>query len=144
MNAAQQQIGGEFHALTQLEKGQKYTLLTQGFLGVVAIQIILYEVRVGPWAQYSESVELIFKPKAKRNLRGLRFHGRESCVVWQGWIEVDTDPFRASEKSLDGVTIQQSRYLSFDSRYFTDAIASVSAAPFFSNVHEFITNLQGK
>ncbi|MBX3041650.1 MAG: hypothetical protein KF789_13170 [Bdellovibrionaceae bacterium] len=137
-NIKSEKIGGEFHALTQLERGQKYTLLTQGGFGAIAQKIVLQDIKVGPYAQYSESVQLIYKPKGKRNLSGSRFHGIASCVVWAGWVDVNTDPFKPSEISSTGMVVRSSRYSSFDSRYFTDAIASVSATPIFSKVHELI------
>ena len=140
MNTNQQKVGGEFHALTKLEKDQKYTLLVQGF-GASSIQITLYDVKVGPYAQYPESVQLIYKAKGKRKLSGSRFHGRDSCVVWQGWVEVNTDPLCTAEVSETGLVVRRSRYASFDSRYFTDAIASVKAAPIFSKIYESITNI---
>ena len=133
-------LSGEFHALTQLERGQKYTLLTQGF-GAVASKITLLDIKVGSYAQYSESVQIIFKEKGKRKLSSFRFHGSNSCAVWLGWIDVITDPFCAPEVSGSGLTVKRSRYASFDSRYFTDAIASVSAAPIFSKFHELIHNV---
>lgn len=137
-NNASTKHGGEFHALTQLERGQKYTLLTQGIFGAVASKIILQDIIVEPWAQYSESVQLVFKLKGKRNPRASRFYGRESCAVWLGWVEVNTDPFCTPEVSGSGLTVRRGRYASCDSRFFTDALASVSATPIFSKFYEFI------
>lgn len=140
-NNASTKHGGEFHALTQLERGQKYTLLTQGIFGATASQIVLLDIKVEPWAQYSESVQLIFKLKGKRNPRASRFYGQESCAVWLGWVEVNTDPLGDAEEVNSIMVVRRSRYLSFDSRYFTDAIASVSTAPIFSKIHELIHNV---
>lgn len=131
-------LGGDFHELTNLKIGEKYTLLTQGFFGAVASKITLIEVKIGPYAQYQESVQLIFKEKGKRSLSGKRFYGIESCVVWLGWIDVDTDPL--SEPEDNGIMlVRRSKYASCDSRFLTDAVASVSQKPVFSHIHEFIS-----
>ncbi|MGE3680269.1 MAG: hypothetical protein AB7G93_00995 [Bdellovibrionales bacterium] len=53
-------------------------------IGAVSMQITLEEVTVSAFAQYAESVQLIFKLKGKRNLRGIRFHGNKSCAIWRG------------------------------------------------------------
>lgn len=133
----QQKIGGEFHALTQLESGQKYTLLVMSEFGIgaIAMQITLAEVKVSSYAQYSESVQLIFKPKGKRTLRGYRVHGSQSCAIWKGWLDIDTNAFEVPILSESGLICRKSRYLSFDAGYMTDAIASAKAVPMFSKVN---------
>lgn len=65
--------GGEFHKLTQLEGGEKYTLLLMSDFGIGAIvmQITLAEVKVSSYAQYAESVQLTFKPKRQTHFAWL-------------------------------------------------------------------------
>ncbi|HMN69492.1 MAG TPA: hypothetical protein PKC28_13210 [Bdellovibrionales bacterium] len=128
--------GGEFHKLTQLEGGEKYTLLLMNDFGIGAIvmQITLTDVKVSSYAQYAESVQLTFKPKGKRTLRGYRFYGSKSCAIWKGWLNIDTNPFQAPTISESGLICRQSRYLSFDRRYMTDAIAAASVPPLFSKI----------
>ena len=130
-------IGGQFHALTTLECDQKYTLLVMNAFGIGTnvIQLTLSEVKVSPYAQYAESVQLIFKPKGKRNLRGIRFHGSELCAIWKGWLDINSDAFEAPTLSESGFICGKSRYLSFDSRYITDAIESVPVSPLFSKTN---------
>ena len=137
-NSESRKIGGEFHTLTTLEKGQKYTVLVSSALGigVVAIQFTLEDIKVSTYAQYPESVQLVFKAKGKRKFQGMRFHGRESCVIWQGWVEVDTNALtEPKEDSKTGFICRASKYASFDTRYMTDAIASVSTQPLFSKLN---------
>ncbi len=132
----QTQTGSEFHALTRLESGQRYTLLLMSEFGIgaIAMQITLAEVKLSSYAQYPESVQLTFKPKGKRTLRGYRFHGSKSCVIWKGWLDINTNPFQAPTLSDSGLFCSKSRYLSFDRRYMTDIIAAVSASPLFSKI----------
>ena len=128
--------GGEFHALTQLKKGEKYTLLTMSQLGIgaVSFQITVEGVKVGRYAQYEESVQLIFKRKGKRKLDGLRFHGSKSCAIRNGWIDLYTDPFTAPRLGATGFFSYESRYVSFDQRYMTNAIVSAPVPPIFTKL----------
>lgn len=115
--------------LLELKPNDRYTIAFMGEMGFChSIQFTLESSRSGRFAQYEESVELIFKPKGKRSLRSLRFYGSKTFAVWQGWIEVNTD-FFGPASSNGFVTTQTSRYLSCDERYLTDAIASSSATP---------------
>lgn len=141
-NNQQQKLGGEFHGLAQLKVGERYTLLTQGIFGAIASKMTLVDVKVVPYAQYSESVKLIFKVKGKRKLSGCYFYGRESCVVWQGWVDVDTNFLKPAEVcEATGMTVRKSKYTSCDSRHFDDAVKSVTASPVFSRIHEFINTI---
>lgn len=135
-NNESRKIGGEFHALTNLEKARKCTLLIPSSLGIgaVSLQITIENVTVSKYAQYEESVQLIFKLKGKRNLQGTRFHGSQSVAVWEGWVEIHIDPYSAPMISKSGLVGRESRYLSFDDRYMTDAITSVNVAPIFSKI----------
>lgn len=128
-------IGGEFHFITTLEKGQRYTVLVHGIFGAVAIRLTLEDVKVSEYAQYSESVLLIYKPKGKRNSKGMRFHGRETCVIWSGWVELDTNPFSAPTVTESGLVCKAGKYASCDSRFMTDAIASTTIQPIFSKLN---------
>jgi len=128
-------LGGDFAALTALERGQQYTLLVMsGFgIGAIAMRITLEDVKVSAYAQYPESVQVIFKQKGKRALQGMRFHGSTSVAVWNGWQDIDTNAFTAPTIS-NGFVCRSGRYLSFDSRYLTDAIASAAASPIFAKI----------
>ncbi len=126
----------EFTTLTTLEKGQRYTIATisEFGIGINAIQFTLENITVSPYAQYSESVQLIFKIKGTRKLRGLRFHGSKSFAIWQGWHEIRNDAFTAPTIS-NGLVCKQSLYMSFDKQYLLDAIKSTSVSPLFTNLN---------
>lgn len=135
-----QNLNEGFLALTSLKKGERYTLLTMsGFgIGVCASVFTLQDVKVSEYAQYSESVQLIFKLKGARTLQGMRFHGSKSFAIWKGWHNIKTDAFSSPEVTESNgtqVTVSRSLYSSFDERYLTDAIASVSTAPLFSKLN---------
>jgi hypothetical protein len=125
----------EFSILTTLEKDQRYTIATMNEfgIGINAIQITLDNVTVSPYAQYSESVQLIFKIKGTRKLRGLRFHGSKFFGIWQGWHEIKNEAFSAPTIS-NGLVCKKSLYLSFDKQYLIDAINSTVVTPLFTNI----------
>ena len=129
-------IGGKFHPLTTLEKKHQYTLLLMSGLGIGAnaIQFTLEDMRVNQYAQYEESVQLIFKLRGKRKLMATRFHGDTTYALWVGWVDLDTNAFEAPTLSNGGLVCRSSRYSSFDKRYLTDAIASATVPPLFSIV----------
>ena len=126
----------QYNDFLKLETGKRYTLLTMSCFGIGAscVQFTMETVKFGKYAQYEDSVELVFKLKNKRNLRGMRFYGNNSFAVWEGWIQSNTNAFEAFPCSIFPQA-QKSKYLSFDKRYLTDAIASVSAKPLFTNIN---------
>jgi hypothetical protein len=120
----------EFRDLLKLETGKRYTALLESEfgLGVHAIQFVLDTVRVGRFAQYAHCIDLIVKIKRKRDLQAFKFYGKKSFAIFDGWIEVNTDPFGPVDNS--GVLpSRQSKYLSFDERYMTDAIRAAGVKP---------------
>jgi len=111
--------------LDKLKVGGKYTVLfTNDFLGCSTFQITLERAHVDKWAQYSDAVYLEFRRKRKRRSERMVFAGEhKKFAVFNGHIDIPTDPFMAEEDSgVAGVTVRKSRYSSFDKRYFTDAI----------------------
>lgn len=131
-----QKLGGEFNELTNLEKGKRYTLLMMSDFGIGAhsMQFTLEDIKVSPYAQYLESVHLVFKLKGTRKLRGLRFYGSKSLAIWKGWQHVNTEAFTAPSVSGDFI-VRKSRYPSFDNRYLTDAIECAASAPLFCKIN---------
>lgn len=122
----------QFSDLLNLETGKRYTVIVDNEMGfgVNAVQFTFHSAKVGRYAQYENSVELIFTPKRKRNLHSIKFYGKKDFALFEGWIEVDTNPFGAPEDQ--GVMIvRKMKYSSCDSRFMDDAIASVNGAPIF-------------
>ena len=131
----------EYRDLLKLQVGKRYTVIVDSEmgLGVVATQIALQDIRVGRYAQYDNCIELIYKRKGVRNLRGMQFYGKKPFAIFEGWIEVNTDPF-GHEDRTGPLVCRQSKYLSFDDRYMTDAIAMAGINPLYTKL--FPTNRQ--
>lgn len=125
----------EFRDLLNLKVGERYTIVVDSEigLGVYAIQFKLDQIKVGRYAQYDNCVELIFKPKGKRNLRGLQFYGNKPFAVFPDWVNVNTDPFGPVDDS-GPLSCRRSKYSSFDERYLTDAIRSSGVSPVYANL----------
>lgn len=122
----------QFSDLLNLESGKRYTVIVENSMGfgVNAIQFTLHEAKIGRYTSYEECVELIFTPKKKRNLHSLKFARRTDVALFEGWVEVDTNPF--GEPEDQGImVVRKMKYSSCDSRFMDDAIASVKTAPLF-------------
>ena len=125
----------EYRDLLSLQVGKRYTVIVDSEmgLGVVATNINLEAIKVGRYAQYDNCIELIYKRKGARQLRGMQFYGKKSFAIFEGWIAVNTNPF--SPPKHDGIFVcQRSKYLSFDDRYLTDAIASAGVSPLYTKL----------
>ncbi|MBS1983212.1 MAG: hypothetical protein JST16_03490 [Bdellovibrionales bacterium] len=114
--------------LTQLEIGKRYTIVRQGDMGFVfKSHVEIVGAKLEPYAQYPESVLLTFKLRGKRNLRGMRFCPRDSYIVWEDWLSVNTEMFvETTEQS--GMIVRKS-LASCDPEYFERAKRSVSEMP---------------
>lgn len=126
----------EFRDLLKLGSGKRYTVLldSEFGLGVHAVQFVLDAIRVGRFAQYAHCVDLIVKIKRKRDLRAFKFYGKKSFAIFDGWIEINTDPFGPVDNS--GVLpTQRSKYLSFDERYMADAIRAAGRKPLYEKLY---------
>ena len=133
----------EFRELFNLTVGKRYTIASMGDFGFCnSTQFTLEAIRVGRYAQYDHCVELIVKPKGKRNFRSIQFYGRKVFALWADWIAVNTDAFGAP--SQEGPFIaRRSRYLSCDERFLTDAISSVQQKPLIICLSNQNNNQQG-
>ena len=121
--------------LTALIVGQRYTVVKMGDMGFCfSVQFELVEKRVEPWAQYAESVVLIFKQKNKRNLKQIRFTGRDDFLVYEGWVEANTEMFVEEDKS-GPFTVRKS-LSSCDIEYLLRAKRSVPKAPLIEQISE--------
>lgn len=133
----------EFRELLGLGIGERYTVLVNNEMGfgVSAVQITLDSFGVGRYAQYDNCIDLIFKPKGKRNLHCIKFYGRKAFAIFAGWVNVNTDPFGPAE-DLGVMTVKKMKYASCDDRFMTDAIASAGVTPIISKLFE-TNNSQG-
>lgn len=120
----------QFSDLLNLETGKRYTVIVENDMGfgVKAVQFTFHSLKLGRFAQYENAVEVIFTPKKKRNLHSIKFYGKKDFALFEGWVDVNTDPFSAPEDQ--GImVVKRMKYSSCDSRFMDDAIASVKATP---------------
>lgn len=129
----------QFSDLLNLEIGKRYTVIVENDMGfgVNAVQFTFHSSKLGRFAQYENAVELIFTPKKKRNLHSIKFYGKKDFALFEGWVDVNTDPFSVPEDQ-GIIVVRRMKYSSCDSRFMDDAIASVKATPLF--VKRFRTN----
>lgn len=121
--------------LSILNIGQKYTLVKMGDMGFCfSVQFELVEKRVEPWAQYSETVLLVFKEKKKRSLRGIRIIQRDDFLIYDGWVEANTEMFVEVDNS-GPLTVRKS-LASCDIEYLLRAKRSVPQAPLIEQISE--------
>lgn len=120
----------QFSDLLNLETGKRYTVIVENDMGfgVKAVQFTFHSSKLGRFAQYENAVEVIFTSKKKRNLHSIKFYGKKDFALFEGWVDVNTNPFSAPEDQ--GImVVKRMKYSSCDSRFMDDAIASVKATP---------------
>lgn len=106
-------INKTLEALTKLERGKKYTIFFYSEFGFPsALQITLDDIKVESYAQFDETVLLIFVQKGKRKLSGKRFYGQswDKFLVYDGHVTLENDIFingNRSELSCSDVYIQR-------------------------------------
>jgi hypothetical protein len=125
----------EFRDLLKLELGKRYTIIVEnGFgLGVNAIQFVPVRIQVGRFAQHAHCIDLVIRIKRKRDFSVIKFYGKKSYAIFRDWLEINTD-FLGPVDNSGPMPCRQSKYLSFDDRYMTDAIASAGVAPIYQNI----------
>ena len=122
--------------LTALKLGHKYTLVKLSDFGFpYSAQLELAESKVEPYAQHAETVILAFKLKGKRKLRHLRIFNRDEYLVYEGWLEVDTEMYVETLPSTDDTTVSRS-LRSFDNEYLYRAKRSVAKTPLIEKLQE--------
>ena len=121
--------------LYALQVFQKYTLVKMGDMGFCfSIQFELVERRAEPWAQYTETMLLIFKEKRKRNLRQVRLLKRDDFLIYDGWVDVNTEMF-VEEDTSGPFTVRKS-LMSCDIEYLLRAKRSVPKPPLIEQISE--------
>ncbi|MGG1664502.1 hypothetical protein [Brevibacillus sp. NRS-1366] len=120
---------GEFQkASEQLTEGRKVTIVKFSDFGFpVVINTVIDRVVVEPYAQHRESLKIIHKPKRKRSLFSNRILPKESMLVYEGWLDINTDSLTSTIVRQDQhVIVKQSKYRSFDKQFIQDAINSIN------------------
>lgn len=121
--------------LTALKTGHRYTLVKMGDMGFpFALHLELVEQKIEPYAQYAATVLLIFKLKGKRKLRQVRIFGHDDYLIYEGWVEVNTEMYVEEDKS--GLMTVRRSLASCDIEYLLRAKRSVAQAPLIEQISE--------
>lgn len=115
----------------QAHKENKITIVKFSDFGFpIAIQTVLNSVEVKPYAQYSESLVLIHKPKRKRSLWKNTILPNESVIILEGWHNVDSEKLTYNTlEENENITVKQSKYGSFDNNFLKDVLNYIKADP---------------
>lgn len=104
----------------RLEEGRKYTLVYLNDFGFpVAQKITFHSMKCATYAQYSDVIEMNFKPYRKRKQSRKYFYNC-SLMIFEGWQDMKEEDTHETLKDNERVKITRSKYASFDSRYIDD------------------------
>ena len=116
----------------KLKVGNLYTLFRYNDFGFPSsLQFKLTEMKIEPWAQYRQSLVLIFIPKGKRKERVIRFYGENRLAIWEGFVNPNTDIFSAPVIK-DEIAVQKSLDSCFSGTFMERALNSVVQKPLIS------------
>lgn len=106
-------------------RAAKATLVYQGEFGFsyTVLHVRNLEVRIAPYAQYSQAVEAIFTPKGKQKARRMFQHSHPTLVVLDGWVDVKV-PETFTARGDHEIT----RATSFAGSWDGEATAAIDAA----------------
>jgi hypothetical protein len=105
---------------------QKITIFKHNDFGFpVATKCTLNEVTIKDYAQYKNSLFIVFTPKGKRTKYRIILHGYESVLFYDDHIELDKEMYT---QELSG-GMKQSE-LSFSKNYIENAKNSTDKKPF--------------
>lgn len=118
-------------AVEQLTEGRKVTIMKFNDFGwPVVMNTVIERLEVKPYAQYKESLKIIHKPKRKRSSYYNMILPKESLMVFDGWLDIDTDKLINNVlEDNDRVTVKQSKYRCFDSQFMVDALNTIGNEP---------------
>ena len=104
----------------KLVEGEKYTLVYLNDFGFpVAVKMVFNSMKLTTYAQYSDAVEMIFKPYRKRNNVKKYFYN-SSIMIFEGWQDMKEEDTNEVLKDNESVRVTKSKYACFDSRYIED------------------------
>ncbi|MBT2759877.1 hypothetical protein [Paenibacillus sp. ISL-20] len=118
-------------AVEKLTEGRKVTIMKFNDFGwPVVMNTVIERLEVKPYAQYKESLKIVHKPKRKRTSYYNMILPNESLMVFDGWLNIDTDKLTNNViKDDEHVTVKQSKFGSFDKQFMADALNTVGVNP---------------
>ena len=113
------------YTIHPIVRAEKATLVYQGEFGFshTVRHVRDLEVRITPYAQYTQAVEASYIPKGKRTRYGMTQHYRPTLVVLDGWVDVKV-PETFTARGNHEVT----RATSFAGSWDGEAAAAIDAA----------------
>ena len=120
-----------FNQIVQiLKQGEKYTVVGFTDFGYpYSIQFRLIKAEVESYAQYDESLNLIFRKKnARKHNSCLVFLPKQEFIIWEGWVNPDVDMWKGNKEIKEDMIIREALF-PFDHQYLKNAIESVDKDP---------------
>lgn len=115
---------------TEVPTGKKVTIIGFGEFGFLAkTQTTIQEINKKPHYQNCPEsmmgVELIHKPKGKRQMFRKRIESSSNVLVYDGWIDIDIEDIMYKKEGI----MQYTKYPCFDKRFLEDIIKTVTDTP---------------
>ncbi|PYE51617.1 hypothetical protein HUB98_06250 [Paenibacillus barcinonensis] len=117
--------------INKLELGHKVSIVKFSEFGFPQLtHTVIESVKVDRYAQYENALYITHKPKRKRTNWVEIILPYQEVAVYDGWIDFDIDAISLTTiTSNQHITVKQSKYTSFDSRYMADIKSSLSISP---------------
>jgi hypothetical protein len=114
--------------------GKQATIFNYNDFGFPSATLCTIEkVYVKDYAQYSNLVHIVFRPKRKRTSFVVRIYDHSTIAIWEGHVNVDSNPWVETSTSENGVTVSKSLRC-FSNGYMDRALASTTQKPVFLQV----------
>ena len=110
------------------KKATIYKMSDMGFPNIIQCEIKKVELK--NYAQYTNLLHIVYRPKRKRTDYVIRLHDYSDFAIWSGHIDVKSDMFVSSKTNESGITIRES-LLSFSNEYLQRALQSTNIKPIF-------------
>lgn len=95
--------------------GERVTIIKESCMGGVSCSVATWDHwEPCTYAQYTDAVKLIVKPKRKRGLWSMTLHRGPAVLIVSGDVEIPESILWETETTSTGATIKHSRFLSCD------------------------------
>lgn len=95
--------------------GERVTIIKESCMGGVSCSVATWDHwEPCTYAQYTDAVKLIVKPKRKRGLWSMTLHRGPAVLIVSGDVEIPKSILWETETTSTGATIKHSRFLSCD------------------------------
>ena len=95
--------------------GERVTIIKESCMGGVSCSVATWDHwEPCTYAQYTDAVKLIVKPKRKRGLWSMTLHRGPAVLIVSGDVEIPESILGETETTSTGATIKHSRFLSCD------------------------------